>query len=158
MSGDEDKKILECKASDNEYMHKDFHGALCYAIKYIDDNYGFEATTEYLKQVARTYFSPLTEQLAKEGLGLLEKHWQQVFSAEDGRFRLEYRDDTLILTVDECPAIAHLKKIGHLFTERYCETTMVVNETICGRAGYSCSCVYEAGKGKCVQKFWKDEK
>ena len=36
--------ILEQKASDNQYLHKDFHGALCYAIKYLDDNFGEEIT------------------------------------------------------------------------------------------------------------------
>ena len=36
-------KVIDRKASDNEYMHEDFHGALCYAIKYLDDNYGQNA-------------------------------------------------------------------------------------------------------------------
>ncbi len=41
MAENSDKiKVLNCKASDNEYLHKDFHGALCYGIKYLDDVYG----------------------------------------------------------------------------------------------------------------------
>ncbi len=36
MTDQEKIKVLDCKASDNEYLHKDFHGALCYAIKYLD--------------------------------------------------------------------------------------------------------------------------
>ena len=149
------KRILDCKASDNEYLHKDFHGALCYAIRYLDEHYGPEAATEYLKQVGRTYFSPLTAQLRQEGLSALERHWQEIFSKEGGTFELGYEEETLVLTVDECPAIAHLKKTSQWFTERYCETTVVVNETVCGEAGYRCSCEYEPAKGQCVQRFWK---
>ena len=150
-------KVLDCKASDNEYLHKDFHGALCYSIKYLDDNFGTDATTEYLQQVGRTYFAPLSEAMKKKGLSVLEEHLQNIFTKEGGRFKLDYEDQMLVLTVEECPAVAHLKKIDQFFTERYCETTVIVNETICSEAGYCCSCKYEPGKGKCVQKFWKDK-
>jgi len=150
-------RVLDCRASDNKYLHKNFHGALCYAVKYLDENYGPEATTEYLEQVGRTCFSPLTEQLSKEGLPALEKHWRDIFAKEDGEFSVHYESQTLVLTVDECPAITHLEKTNQLVTDRYCETTVVVNETICREAGYRCFCEYEPGKGKCIQKFWKDK-
>ena len=150
-------KAIDCKASDNEYLHKDFHGALCYGIKYLDDNFGQDATTEYLKQVGKTYFAPLAAQLKKDGLQALENHWKKVFTKEGGKFKLYYQDHTLVLTVEKCPAIAHLKKIGQLFTNRFCESTIVINETICAEAGYRCSCQYQPGKGKCIQKFWKEK-
>ena len=60
------KQVLDCKASDHEYLHKDFHGALCYSIRYLDEHYGQDATHEYLQQVGRTYFAPLTEALNGE--------------------------------------------------------------------------------------------
>ena len=49
------------------------------------------------------------------------------------------------------------KKHGYFYTDRFCLTTVVVNETICEGAGYKCSCDYKQGEGKCVQRFWKDE-
>ena len=130
---------------------------MCYAIKYLDENFGKDATTEYLKQVGKTYFAPLTAQLKKDGLQALENHWQKVFTKEGGRFNLYYENKTLVLEVEQCPAIAHLNKIRQLFTKRFCESTIVINETICAEAGYRCSCQYQPGKGKCVQKFWKDK-
>lgn len=151
------RKALDCKASDNEYLHKDFHGALCYSIKYLDDNYGQEATREYLEQVGRTYYRPLSEKMEREGLSALENHLRDIFSTEGGEFDLRYENETLVLEVSRCPAILHLKKINQLFTQRYCETTVVVNQTICDGAGFECSCEYESGAGKCVQKFWKGE-
>jgi hypothetical protein len=148
-------RVIDCKKSDNEYLHKDFHGALCYAIKYLDDHYGPQATEDYLVQVGKTYFAPLSEKLKTEGLNVLEAYWRRIFEKEHGRFTLRYEGETLILDVQECPAIAHLKKNNLLFTDRYCQTTVVTNETICAEAGYQCRCEYVPGEGKCVQTFWK---
>ncbi len=150
-------KVLDCQASDHEYLHKDFHGALCYSIRYLDENLGPDATRSYLKDVGRKNYKSLVQSLREEGLGALERHWRKVFTLEGGSFRLDYEGDTLVLTVDDCPAIAHLKSTGQLFTTRYCETTVVVNETICEQAGYRASCSYQPGEGKCVQRFWKKE-
>jgi hypothetical protein len=152
---DRDLRILDCKATDHNYLHMDFHGALCYGIKYLDDHFGHGATSAYLTQVGRAYYAPLSQQLKDEGLSALEKHWREVFTREGGKFILELHDDVLTLTVHECPAIAHLKKINKFFTPRYCQTTVVVNEAVCSGAGYQCSCHYESGEGRCVQKFWK---
>ena len=148
-------KVLDCKAADHEYLHKDFHGALCYAIDYLDRTYGSEATREYLEQVGKSFYAPLSTAIKQQGLSALEKHYRDVFTKESGKFSLNYEGDMLVLTVDECPAIAHLKKRNHFFTERFCETTVVVNQTICNQAGYMSSCKYEPGAGRCIQKFWK---
>ena len=148
-------RVLDCKSAEHKYLHKDFHGALCYGIKYLDDNYGPEATRDYLRQVGQTYYAPLSKRLKNEGLGALENHWNEVFAKEGGKFTMEHQDGVLVLTVQECPAIAHLKQINQLFTPRYCETTVVINETICAEAGYACSTQYEPGAGRCIQKFWK---
>ena len=148
-------RVIDCKASDNEYLHRDFHAAMCYSIAYLDDNFGCEATKEYLQQVARTYYAPLTEQMKQRGLAALEEHWRDVFTAEQGDFDLGYEEGVLVLTVKRCPAVAHLKERELMFTERYCETTVVVNQTICHDAGFACSCEYEPGEGRCVQRFWK---
>jgi hypothetical protein len=148
-------KVLQRSASENRYLHKDFHGALCYAIKYLDDTYGHDATTRYLQQVGESVFSPLIAELKQKGLGVLEQHWKAIFDLEEGNYDLKYDGDVLVLTVHQCPAIQHLKNRNQLYTDRYCETTVVVNETICSAAGYKCVCNYELGVGRCVQKFWK---
>ena len=116
-----------------------------------------ERFQEILNQVGETYFMPLSAKLKSEGLSALAHHFQDIFEKENGRFTIRYENDVLILQVDECPAISHLKKNNQLFTERYCESTVAVNGTICKNAGYSCSCTYKPGQGTCVQKFWKEK-
>lgn len=148
-----EKLVLDQKASDNNYLHRDFHGALAYALKYLEETYGPEAVTEYLQQVGETYFAPLSARLRAEGLPALENHFREVFEKENGVFSMSYQDELLVLEVHECPAIVHLKQTNQLFTARFCETTRVINETICRNAGYEASCEYEPGKGRCIQKF-----
>lgn len=149
--------VLECNSSDNQYLHKDFHGALCYAIKYLDQTFGPETVSEYLRQVGMENFSPLITALKKDGLVALERHFKHVFELEGGDAKFKREDNCLVINVSKCPAIAHLKSTGQLFTERYCETTVNVNIAICEAAGYQCSCEYQPGAGYCVQKFWKKE-
>jgi hypothetical protein len=154
---DKVSKILECNSSDNQYLHKDFHGALCCVVKYLDETFGYDVTAQYLMQVGRENFTPLISALKREGLIVLERHFEYVFELEGGKAEFKREDNRLVINVSTCPAIAHLKSTGQLFTNRYCETTVNINKGMCEAAGYECSCDYTAGKGTCVQKFWKKE-
>ena len=42
------KQVIERKASDNEYLHKDFHCALSVGIEYLEQNYDEDAVRRYL--------------------------------------------------------------------------------------------------------------
>ena len=149
-------KVLDCKKTDNEYLHMDFHGALCYAIHYLDSNFGYDATAAYLRQVGRTCYAPLSTRLKTEGLAALESHFRDVFEKESGKYDMAIEKGALVLQVKECPAIRHLTRTGQLYTKRFCESTVLVNDTICQSAGYKSSCVYEPGLGRCIQRFWKE--
>ncbi len=65
------KEHLACKSGDHLYLHKDFHGALCYAIKYLDATYGYETTHAYLRQVGETIYKPLIGEIKRCGLTAL---------------------------------------------------------------------------------------
>ncbi len=148
-------KVLELKSSDNEYLHKDFHGALCYAIKYLDDKFGCRTTADYLQQVGIEVFSPLIAEIKKEGLTAIERHFKKIFEIEAGQAEFELQNNQLKITVLKCPAVSHLLATKQLFTERYCQTTVHINNAICQAAGFECSCDYKPSEGRCVQKFWR---
>ena len=158
MSPKNNVMILEHNSSDNQYLHKDFHGALCYAIKYLDQTYGQDAAAECLQQVGREVFSALSSALKKDGPIAIERHFKHIFELEGGNAKFECKNDQLTIEVLKCPAIAHLQSTGQLFTNRYCETTVNVNKAVCAVAGYEFSCEYIPGGGKCIQKFWKKVK
>jgi hypothetical protein len=151
---DRGKLIVERSAAENEYLHRDFHGVMCFIIKHLDETGGTEATREFLRGVGTTVFAPLIEDLKGRGLDALEVHWRNVFGAEGGTWALTKEGNTLVLRVDECPAVAHLKKRDQLLTDRFCEATKIVNQVVCEAAGYEASCEYVAGAGSCVQRFW----
>jgi predicted ArsR family transcriptional regulator len=151
-------RILDCAAADNAYLHRDFHGALCYAIKYLDETYGAEFADEYLREVGRRVFAPLHEALAEEGLGAVEAHFRGVFALEGGEAEFSRDgDEELTIAVSRCPAVEHLKARGLFFTERFCATTGEINAGFCEGTEYVCTCEYEPGAGRCVQRFWKEE-
>lgn len=136
-------------------IHKDFHGATSYGIQHVYSRYGEDALSEFLQQVARNIYHPLTERLQKEGLSALEKHWRHIFTIEEGAFDLSYEGDQLVLRMHRCPAIHHMKTHGYAIAEKFCEHTRIVNEDICTSAGYTCSVEYDQEAGRCVQRFWK---
>ena len=136
-------------------VHKDFHGAISYGLKYVYDNYGDNGVKEYLEDLANTVYSPLSKALKKSGLRELEKHWKKIFDLEDADYKLFYEDNVLNLKINKCPAISHMKKYGYEIFEGFCEHCKILNAKICENAGYQSSIEYDQNKGKCLQKFWK---
>ncbi|MBD3385044.1 hypothetical protein GF407_08965 [candidate division KSB1 bacterium] len=144
---------LDGKGGEHLYLHKDFHGALCYAIKYLDETYGYEITHAYLRHVGETVYKPLIFEIKRRGLKALEDHLRRVFTLEGGEFELYWKEDHLQLEVKRCPAIEHLKRNNLYYTDRFCTSTIVVNETICRQSGCQAHCDVVPGSGRCVQTF-----
>lgn len=141
-----------------KYLHKDFHGALSCGFTYLTKKYGREGFEEYCRQVARNCYFALAKRLEDVGLKALEEHWRHIFTLEGGDFLLRYKggdEEVLILEVRRCPAINHMKERGYKVAENFCEHTKLINDEICRMAGYSSSCDYDQGEGKCIQRFWK---
>ena len=49
------KQVMERRAFDNEYLHKDFHGALSAGIEYLHSHYGPQAVRDYLGQLQKRF-------------------------------------------------------------------------------------------------------
>jgi hypothetical protein len=148
------KKIMERKAADNVYLHKDFHGALNQALIYLEEHFGEEAVKEYLRQFARAFYSPLILELKKKGLEPLKKHFEKIYRLEGAQFRAEYSVDELILRVPRCPAVTHIQAMGLPVSRLFVETTRTVNEAICEGTEYTAELLdYEPESGRSVQRF-----
>jgi len=76
------RQVMRRRASDNVYLHRDFHGALSAAIQYLEDRFGEEAVRQYLRAFAGAYYAPLKEALRSRGLVALEEHFRKVYEAE----------------------------------------------------------------------------
>lgn len=120
---------------------------------FLEEHCGAEGRTEFLRELAGTVYKPLVDKLRREGLPALQEHWETVFALEGGDASCSYEEDTLVLTVNRCPAIHHMDQHGYAIAPHFCEHTRIVNEAVCKAAGYSASVEYDQAAGRCVQRF-----
>ena len=69
-----EKLHIERKASDNKYLHKDFHISADIGITYVGENYGDRAVKDYLTQYTKSFYKLLAEDVNKNGLKSLEEN------------------------------------------------------------------------------------
>lgn len=144
------------QASDNAYLHKDFHGALSAGIEYLHETWGEQAVREYLRQFARSFYAPLTESLLARGLVALEEHFRRVYELEGGAVRLDRSEGELRIEVEACPAVAHMRQHGYPVARLFRETGDTVNQAICEGTPYAAELVrYDEQTGRSVVRFYR---
>lgn len=79
---DENKKVMVRKASDNEYLHKDFHLSMNILMDYIYHRFGKEQLVRYLQQYAEAYYKPLREELKKGNMDALLAYMKDKYEKE----------------------------------------------------------------------------
>jgi hypothetical protein len=142
------------EASDNAYLHQDFHGALSAGIEYLHTTYGEEAVRQYLHQFARSFYAPLTAALTARGLVAVEEHFRRMYELEGGSIRIERSDDELRIEVEACPAVIHMREHGYPVARLFRETTETVNRAICEGTAFEAELVqYDEETGRSVQRF-----
>ncbi len=138
-------------------IHKDFHYTLSLIIDFLKDNYGEDEMVRIMKEVTKSVYSPLIEELKKEGLTIIEKHMKELMELEKGKYEVEKNIDSIIFKINRCPAIEHMKKNKMQISENFCRiSTGLVSTEIAKAAEFKFSVNYDQEKGKCIQKFWKE--
>ena len=150
------KQVMRRKASDNVYLHKDFHGGLSRGIQYLEDNFGEEAVREYLRDFTNTYFAPLKEQIRQRGLPALKEYFEELYEKEGGDVEITLSDDELVIRVAACPAVTHLRQEGYVVANMFYETTKTVNEALVAGTDFTAELVeYDDETGCNVQRFYR---
>lgn len=129
---DENTKIMDRKASENEYFHRDFHSSLNMGIDYLGKNYGEDAVAEYLEIYTRNVYKPVLETIKVDPFGAIAQKIRSTYIAEKAEDALEILQDDNSLTVKiaYCPGVKHLRKTGREVTPWFSMTTTVVMETL----------------------------
>ena len=142
------------KASDNAYLHQDFHGALNQALIYLERNFGAGAVREYLHEFARTFYAPLTREIKERGLESLKAHLEDLYRTEGAEFTIALSADELVLRVAACPAVGHIRKMGLAVSPHFVETTRTVNAAICDGTPFAFELLeYDRESGRRVERY-----
>lgn len=149
---------MERKASDNKYLHKDFHMHLNLGIEYLHQHYGDDAVREYLRQFALAYYAPLKAKLKENGLVVLLEHNKEIYSIEEALEDVEFAltEDELVIRVKKCPGVSHIKKSGMQLSPLYYELTGTVNRAVCEGTAFAFELLeYDRETGASVQRFYR---
>ena len=150
------KEVMRRLASDNVYLHKDFHGALSDGLIYLEQRYGGEAVREYLRQFASAFYAPLTQAIRERGLAALQEHIERTYALEGGEVRITRSDDEMWLEVVSCPAVRHLREAGYAVAPLFGETSKTVYETICAGTPFECQWLdYDETTGRAALRFFR---
>jgi hypothetical protein len=150
------KERITRRAADNEYLHKDFHGALSAGLEYLQDNYGQEAVREFLHRFAARFHAPLTDAINRRGLIALKEYLAKLYKLEGGDVKITLSEDELLVEVDACPAVMHMREHGYSVARSFAETTRVVNEAICESTPFAAQLLeYDDRTGRGVQRFYR---
>ena len=69
---------IDRKASDNKYLHRDFHVSADIGIAYVGRYYGDNGVKEYLTDFTKSYYQKLVEEIKEFGLIALEKYLKKI--------------------------------------------------------------------------------
>lgn len=148
------REIMERRAADNAYLHKDFHGALNCGIVYLQRHYGEAAVRQWLWDFAQHWYGPLRQRLAAGDLDALREHIETLYRTEGAAVQIEQTPDELRVQVSACPAVAHLRSRGEAVSPLFVETTRTVNEALCAGTPFAAALLaYDAETGSSLQRF-----
>jgi hypothetical protein len=124
------KEVMHREAADNEYLHRDFHGALSVGIAYVDEHYGPEAVRAFLRRFTETFYAPLTDAIRRRGLIALKERIESVYATEGGTVDAQLSADELRVEVAACPAVAHMRANDYPVADLFFETSRTVYEAL----------------------------
>ena len=148
------------KASDNKYLHKDFHIGLNFGIGYLAKLHGDQAVVDYLSEYASVSHRPLKDAVLEYGLVALEDYFRKLYEMEDAvdDIKFERSENELRIFIEKCPAITHIRGYGNEIVPMFIETTRTVNKGIVRDTPYAFELLsFDIDTGKSEQRFYKKE-
>ena len=113
-----EKLVMERRAYDNKYLHRDFHATMDNALAYVGDHFGEAALDQYFEQYVQTRYKAMT-------LEELEAYFIDIYAAEEAEDALETKrtDKQLAVKIAYCPGLRFLNAHGGASKWYYKSTT-----------------------------------
>ena len=131
-------------------VHLDFHRTTNGTIAYLREHHGEEFLEEAFRRTARDVYRAIHDDLKRGDPEQLVEHWAYYFDREGGEYRIDRRDNDIVMTVTRCPAIAYLERQGIEIDPVFCQQTVIVNNTLAEETPFEIT-TQVLGGGQCVQ-------
>ena len=132
----------------------DFYFAINATFRFILKRFGIERLRQYWKDLGSNYMAPISAGWKQHGLPGVAEYWRAFFRAEpDAEVEVTCMDDSVVLEVRKCPAIAHLRKHQREIIPCFCQHCYFLGEATAAPAGLTVR--VEGGNGSCRQTFLK---
>lgn len=155
---DEDTRVMDRRASDNEYFHKDFHTGPNNGLEYLATKFGEEEVTAFLQRYTMNVRRGTIEAMKQEGLAAIEKMLRETYRKEKAEDALSVtlEPDHLAVKIVYCPGIKHLRATGRKVSPWYRYNTEIVMRTLAEAGGYRFTMEsYEEDTGAAAYRFEK---
>lgn len=155
---DEDTLIMERKAADNEYFHRDFHSSMNMGLEYLGKKFGEAELVDFLRTYTRNVYKPIIAEISEKGLAAIETKILDTYVKEHATDAVKTCIDSNKLHVEimYCPAVKHLKATGRVVSAWYPYSTSVVMEELAKAAAAAFSMEsYDPETGAAVYTFEK---
>lgn len=124
-------------ASENRYLHRDFHNILSLGLDYLHDHFGPGAVVEYLQSFAIHFYAPLIDAMRRNPFEAIVESFVKTYREEEASDLLEFErnERELFVRIRHCPALAHIRGSNMTPSRFFSLTSSVVWETISREAG-----------------------
>lgn len=148
-------RVMDIKAEDNKYLHRDFHFHGDLALRYLGEHFGENGVRNFLTEYANHYYAPQIEDAKTRGLIALKEWIERVYEIEEASHLLkcDLSEDCLAVHISESPAISHLRSTGTEPCKYYIEQTRTLYSAIADSLGYSFNLDYYDDTGKAEFTF-----
>lgn len=110
--------VMERRAYDNKYLHRDFHATMDNALAYLGDHFGEEALDRYFERYVESRYPVMT-------LKELEQYFTDIYAAEEASDALttQLSANRLVIKISYCPGLRYLNANGGASKWYYKSTT-----------------------------------
>jgi len=130
----------------------DFYFAINATFRFVLKQSGVEGLRRYWTDLGKDYMAPVSKAWEMHGLPGIAQYWRAFFRAEPGaEVDVTLQNDSAVLDVKRCPAIAHLREHGREIVSCYCQHCYFLGEATAAPAGFAVR--VEGGNGACRQTF-----
>ena len=128
---------IDRKASDNKYLHRDFHIGGDKGLVYVGEKYGDNGVKEYLRIASARVYSPLVKAVKDRGLSAIADYLKNLYETEEASDALDLTlsGGKLDVRVLYSPAVRYMRSAGYTPSRWYIEQTRTVFETLSDLAG-----------------------